>query len=188
MKHPKILSELILNTEYDLAKYKFVLEKFPDAKVFDASTRNVEMVGFKSKLVNQIYSKIEFRNCSNYELHILPYCELEFKYGNKSEIIQVRSMPKQIRLAYRKSVKEKLSPEESKNNVQKLLIGLQKDYKYVDYIKFSKFQLSVKKNEFNEQFLNECRVKILEFIQQNPNCKLDTKCLEPRLKKLLLFT
>lgn len=151
----------IQDLEYQLARHKAVLGVFPSAIVNCHG-------GFQSKSVNQNYTNFEFelRQRGSKELYVLPYCEVEFTYEGKTEIIKVHTLPKAKRLVY---------------------VNWNIDLKgYV--MRFSRLSINLKNNEFKEDMLNACRVQIMSFIKNNPGYKLDDKHLEPRLKKLLVFT
>jgi hypothetical protein len=96
----------------------------------------------------------------------VPFLELNFEYNGVVEKIRVNSSPRSNRLVYIRYDRV------SKNKL----------------INFSRLSVNLKNNNFKDDMLNACRVKILEFIKEHPGYQLDTKHLEPRLKKLLLFT
>lgn len=156
----RIINSAIQDLEYQLAKYRAVQAVFPQARV------NCHFE-FQSKAVNQGYTKFEFelRNKGK-ELYVLPYCEVPFTYGDKTEIIRVHSSPKANRLVY---------------------VNWNIDLKS-HVMKFSRLAINLKNNEFKEEMLNSCRAQIMSFIKNNPGYKLDDRHLEPRLKKLLVFT
>jgi hypothetical protein len=156
----RVIGSTIQDLEYQLAKCKAVQAKFPLARVNCHSE-------YQSKEVNQNYTKFEFEvREKGKELHVLPYCEVEFTYAGKTEIIRVHSMPKANRLVY-----------------IKWNIDLKS---YV--MNFSRLSINLKNNEFREDMLNSCRAQIMSFIKNNPGYKLNDRHLEPRLKKLLVFT
>ena len=159
MGKSKSLQGYIKNIEYSLAKYKFVLSNFPDANIYVTD----KYLGFSSKLVNQIYTKYEFVKGFN-SIYVVPYYELLFDYNGNAETIRINSLPRTSRLAYM-----------ADHNGKKIL-------------KFSKLAANLKNNNFSNNMLNECRVQIMQFVKDTPNCVLDTTHLENRLKKLLLFT
>ncbi len=158
MARARLISDTIKELEYELAKQKAVQAVFPNAKVH-------YYAGFQSKLVNQNYTKFEFERRS-YGLFVLPYCEVEFTFNDKTEKVKVYSQPKANRLVY-------LSWNVDIRN-------------YV--MKFSRIAINLKNNEFKNDMLNSCRAEIMSFIKNNPKYKMDDKHLEPRLKKLLVFT
>lgn len=161
-----ILNSRIANAEYGIAKCKFVQNTFPDAKVSIIKNINDnDIFKFSSKLVNNNYTKYEFSKYT-YALTIKVFTELEFTYNGNTEIIKINSSPETCRLAR---------------------LGWSYD-KHKGIIRFSRFSFNMKKNNFKGDIFNDCRAHIMQFIQANPNCDLDTKHLEPRLKKLLLFT
>lgn len=170
MKHLS-LEEQISKMEYEIAKYKFVMEKFPDATIYgkdyDYSLKRY-ITTFKSKNVNLNYTNYDFSSYYRW-LDLRPYCELKFEYNDKSEIIKIVSSPAKIKLCNVKATKIEFG-------------------KYERTIVFSTFFKRYKVNKFNDKFLNDCRIKILDFIKTNSDCKLDTKNIDPRIKKLLIFS
>jgi hypothetical protein len=161
MSRSKALTQSIKEMEKTLAKYNAVLKAFPDAKIHETYMP----IKFSSKEVNQKYDKLTFS--SNYNtLRVMPYCEVLFEWEGQTETIIVNSSPKYSRLAY--------IPWRRKSNEM--------------VIKFSRLSINLKNNNFKDDMVNDCRVHIMKFIQNNPKCKLDEKYLEPRLKKLIIFT
>jgi len=154
------IDSAIQDLEYQLARHRAVLAAFPGARVNCHSE-------FQSKNVNRNYTKFEFElREKGRELYVIPYCEVNFTYGNRAEIIKIHSLPKANRLAY---------------------VTWNIDLKsYV--MKFSRLSINLKNNQFKEDMLNGCRVEIMSFIKNNPGYKLDDRHLEPRLKKLLVFS
>ena len=158
MTRSRLIKDTIQELEYDLAKQKAVQTQFPDAKVH-------YYAGFQSKLVNRNYTKFEFERRAK-GLFVVPYCEVNFTFNDRTEIVKVYSQPKANRLVY-------LSWNVDIRN-------------YV--MKFSRIAINLKNNEFKNDMLNSCRAEIMSFIKNNPRYKMDDKHLEPRLKKLLVFT
>lgn len=156
----RFIKDSVQDLEYQLAKHKAVQAKFPQAKV--------NCLGeFQARIVNQDYTKFEFEiRDKGKGLYVLPYCEVSFTYGDRTEIIKVHSMPKANRLAY-----------------VNWNIHLNSHV-----IKFSRLAINLKNNNFREDMLNHCRAEIMSFIKNKPGHKLDDRHLEPRLKKLLIFT
>lgn len=161
MPKPKLLSNVIEETENSLCLYKFIAEKIPDVKMHFYGKDII----FSSKSVNSIYTNFEFKTMYH-GVYVSPYVEYEFENNKKIENIKIYSSPRNNRLIY--------------------LDYAPKDRSYV--IKFSRLQVNLKNNNFKDDMLSECRVQILNFIKNNPKFKIDSKHLEPRLKKLLLFT
>lgn len=158
MTRSRLIKDTIQDLEYELAKQKAVQLQFPEAKVH-------YYAGFQSKLVNQNYTKFEFER-RTYGLFVLPYCEVNFTFKDKTEIVKVYSAPKANRLVY-----------------------LQWNVDLRNYVmKFSRLAINLKNNKFKDDMLNSCRAEIMGFIKKNPSYKMDDKHLEPRLKKLLIFT
>jgi|SRR6185436_2661930 len=161
-----IFNKKIEDIEYNIAKCLFIQSKFPDAKVsLIKNAKNEDILKFSSKLVNNDYSKYEFKK-SSYSLTIKVYTELEFLHNNKNEVIRINSSPETCRLA-------------RTGWSHKTRKGI---------IKFSRFSFNMKKNNFKDDIFNNCRSQIMQFIQAHAGYDLDTRHLEPRLKKLLLFT
>lgn len=161
MGQPKLLNQAILDLEKTIAVYKFVKEQVPDARVHSTSYYH----GFSAKSVNANYTNFEFIKGYN-TMFVVPYKELDFDYNGTIEKIRINSSPRSNRLVY--TAYSRLERQTT--------------------IKFSRLKFNLKNNNFKEDMLSACRLKILEFIQEHPGYKLDTKHLEPRLKKLLLFT
>lgn len=161
MPKPKLLSTTIKETEKSLALYKFISEKVPDIKMHFLG----KDVIFSSKKVNSIYSNFEFKTMYH-GVYVSPYIEYEFEYEGEKENVKIYSSPRSSRLIY--------------------LDYSPKDRNYI--IKFSRLQINLKNNNFKDDMLSACRVEILNFVKNNPKYKIDQKHLEPRLKKLLLFT
>jgi len=148
----------IQELEYQLVKQKAVQKEFPDAKWH-------WKIGFQSKLVNQKYTGFVFER-RKHGLYVVPYCEVKVTHNDNTEILMVFGKPKYNRLVY-------LSWNVNLRN-------------YV--MKFSRLAINLKNNEFKNDMLNSCRAEIMSFIKNNPSYKMDDKHLEPRLKKLLIFT
>ena len=155
------LPDYIAHTEHQLARYKLVYSKYPDAKVISGNS-----TVFSSKTVNNDYSKLEFFP-NSWQLIVCPYTELTLEHNGITETLKIHSSPRRNRLA-------------------RVSWRVDKDGKRV--MKFSRFLFNMKRNKFREDLFNSCRTAIMDFIQKNPKCTLDTKHLEPRLQKLLLFT
>jgi hypothetical protein len=158
MSRARLISATVNELEFELAKQKAVQKEFPNAKVH-------YFAGFQSKDVNQNYTKFDFERRS-YGLWVVPYCEVKFEFNGKTEIVKVHSAPKANRLCYLSWNRE--------------LRG--------QVLKFSRLAINLKNNQFREDMLNSCRAEIMTFIKTNPGYKMDDKHLEPRLKKLLVFT
>ena len=161
MAQGKNIKESILETEKKLALYKFVLEKCPDAKVHDSTGFN----GFSSKSVNSNYTNYEFIH-GYHSVYVVPYLELDFKYNDNLHKVRINSSPRSNRLVYLR--------------YDSMVKG--------HVIKFSRLSFNLKNNNFKSDMLNDCRVRILEFIKDHPKYQIDYRHLEPRLKKLIMFT
>lgn len=171
------LKSIVEDAEYTAEKYKFVLSHFPDAKLQKHYPGYISKnPTFISKLVNQQYTHLTF-DSNAYRVTVLPYVKLEFEYKDKKEEIIVHSSPKRNLLAKISAQRNKVTKTYIKDNGE-----------YVKKIVFSRLSINLKNNKFDDKMMNECRAHILKFIQQNPGYKIDDKYLEPRLKKLLVFT
>ena len=165
MKLRKI-NDLIFDLEYHVAKLKTVVAAFPNANYHKDNS-------FSDESVNQIYTGFKFHydgtpnNLSNHpvncRLHVSAYYELPFSFNDQEESILVYSSPKNNLLARRFWNVLKKKPT----------------------IRFTKSSVNLKNNNFKGDMLKSCREEILNFIQEIPNCFLDTKHLDPRLKKVL---
>ena len=158
-KH-KTLEQSVKETKRTLAKYEAILKAFPDARIHETYHPN----SFSSKEVNQNYTNLKFETKYS-RLIVMPYSEIEFEFDGITEMAIVHSSPKYNRLAYIPYMRGK----------EKV-------------IRFSRVSFNLKNNNFKVDMMNDCRVAIMNFIKDNPGYQLDQKHLEPRLKKLLLFT
>lgn len=153
------LADAIKDIEYTLAKHRAVLDKFPDAQMHPWG-------GYSSKSVNKCYTQYTFSS-DHYSLHVLPFCEVEFTHDGIEGLIKVSSKP----------VRNKLAS-----------ISWRTDSNGKRIMKFARFAFNQKSHEFKDIMLNDCKAEIMKFIQSNPGCSIDDKHLEPRLRKLILFT
>lgn len=160
MPRQKELTKAIYDLEFKLAKFKAVLAKFPKAFVNQYDE-------FQSKEVNQQYHAYDFFR-DGWGVTVSPYYELDFEFDNKLHVVRVNSKPLQSKLVYIKS--------DIVNNI------------YVRKIHFSKLSFNLKQNSFKDAMLNDCRIEIMNFIKAHSNYAMDTKNLEPRLKKLIIFS
>lgn len=118
---------------------------------------------FGSKAVNKNYTKFEF--ITSYSgLFVVPYCEVELDHNGMKETIRIHSKPKASRLVYLDR------------------------WKKPQTLRFSRLSFNLKNNQFKDEMLNACRAEMMKYIAANPAYKLDEKHLEPRLKKLMIFT
>jgi len=155
------LNTQIKQTEFNIAKIEFVKSKFPDVKVSFGFDRN--HITFSSASVNDNYTKYTFNH--GYDLSIQIYHELEFTHNEKTETIKVLSIPTSRKLAT-------------------------KIYSYAtkkQRIKFSVFSSKMKKQNLSEELCRAVAAEIMKYIQTAPGAELDTKYLDPKLKKLLVF-
>jgi hypothetical protein len=149
------LGDAILQSEYNIQKYKAILEQFPDASLYD------DIYKFRSKKVNNNFTKLKFIT-KYYQLRVIPYHEMLFEFNGRTEKVLITTIPKSIRLAYSTWSGGK------------------------ECLKFAKLaNLTVK---FKHDMLNECRIEILKFIKKYNNVSLDTKNLDPIIKKLIILT
>lgn len=160
MSRSRLITDTVKELEYTLAKQRAVQAVFPDAKVH-------HYLGFTSKSVNQNYTKFEFQRRS-YGLYVLPYAEVDFTWNDTKEVIKIHSSPRANKLVYTSWRK---SPVNGKR-----------------VMKFARVAINMKNNAFKDDMLNACRAEIMNFIKDNPGYHMDDKHLEPRLKKLLIFT
>jgi hypothetical protein len=171
-KSLKGLDEQFIQIDYITKKLEFVKEKIPDvqAKPYgDLISLNPKFV---SASVNQTYTGIEFRKSYD-TLYVSPYLLLDFTYNGKTEIIRIHSSPGSSRLAY-------VSRYHTKD--------INGNFKTIErQINFSKIQVNFKNNNFNIDMLNDCRIKILEFIDKYPSYKINAKHLDEKIKKLMAF-
>lgn len=159
MTRARDIQDYIKEAEYMVAKHKAILSVFPDTKI-------AGFMNYISKSVNNKYTKLLFTQ-SYSGLFVVPYCEIPFTYEGKTEIIRIHSSPRFNRLAYLSYKKEPISRKR--------------------IMKFSRMTINFKNNNFKGEMLNSCRAEIMKFIAEHPGFHLDTKHLEPRLKKLLMF-
>ena len=165
----KNIDKIVSDYEYWLAKYKFIQEKYPGCNVHQF----YHPITFSSKLVNPKYTKFNISKGYN-TLFIEPYLEEEFEYNGNKEIIQVFSSPRRNRLAHITLPKSKSNPK-------------RKDWGAKRTIIFTKFKSNLGNRNMSDDCWNECRAAIMNFIKDNPNTILDSKHLDPSLKRLLIF-
>jgi hypothetical protein len=156
----RTISEYVNETARTLARYEAVQKEFPKAKV------NMYLE-FSDRAVNQLYTNFTFEK--NYNgLFVVPYCEVHFEHKGHEETVKVHSTPRRNKLVH---LTYDIDPTSKKR-----------------IMKFARMTLNLKNNHFKEDMLNSCKAEMMNFIKDNPGFHLDTKHLEPRLKKLLLFT
>lgn len=158
--------------EYIIAKYNFVLQHFPDAKMSGPTKATQGYVCknpvFKSALVNKTYTDFTFQD-QVYQLSVIPYTTLTFEYKGKTEEIRISSSPGKSRLARTSSKKDTTSG------------------KWVRVIKFGRVAINFKTHDFDIRMMNKCREAILGFIKKNPNMEIDDKHMDPKLKNLISY-
>jgi hypothetical protein len=169
--------DCIAEQEYKLAKLKFVHSVVPDVRKvnnFNPLARYKALnVEFVSKLVNTQYTDVKFITQYN-ALYIAPIIPVTFNYTQgdleKTEEIIIGSSPKLNRLAY---IHYDRKLRSSTNSGER--------------IKFSRFTFNMKKHNFDDKIFTSCRTAIMKYIQEHPGIAIDTKHLEPRLQKLLVY-
>jgi hypothetical protein len=154
------IDEHIQTTEKWLNELKFVKSHFPNAQL----TGGYDYI---SKSVNAVYEKWDFHE-SYSGLYVIPYVELQLTTDDKVQFIKVFSQPKRNVLVHRTWA--------CRNGAG------------VQILKFARMNINVKTHSFKDEMINSCRAEIMKYVQKNPKHELDTKHLEPRLKKLLAFT
>ncbi len=160
------INQRIENLNYGIAKCKFVKSVYPDVKVtIWKNPYGKDYFKFTSKTVNTNCSKHEVVNYY-LELKLNLVSELEFNYNGESEVIKVFSDPEAFPLAK--------AGRYRRNGVRE---------SYIVFYKFDKKDIIL-----TDEILNDCKIKIMKFIKDHPGYKLDTKYLNPRLKKLLIFS
>lgn len=152
------LNKKIEEMEYELAKHKAVIAKFPDAKIH-------YYMGYSSKTVNGEYTGFNFEKQWT-GLYVAPYYEVELEHLGKTEYIKVSSIPRANRLIHK--------TRDRKN-----------DYKPI--LRFCRFAINLKNNQFKEDMLNSCKAEIMNYVKDNPGIPIDKTHLEPRLQKLIMF-
>ncbi len=160
MTRSRAISEFVNETEHTLAKYQAVQKEFPNAKV------NMYLE-FGDRKVNQLYTNFTFERNWN-GLFVVPYCEVSFEHKGQEETVKVHSTPRRNKLVHLTYDTDPISKKR--------------------IMKFARMAINLKNNHFKDDMLNSCKAEIMNFIKDNPGFQLDTKYLEPRLKKLLLFT
>jgi hypothetical protein len=158
------LSNQIKQAEFNIAKIEFVKSKFPDVKVNRSLGFNGDCITFSSASVNDNYTKYTFDH--KYSLSIQVCHELEFTHNGRTETVKILSVPASRKLATKK-------------------------YSYAtkkQCIKFSAFSSKMKKQNLSEELFRAASAEIMKYIQTSPGAELDTKYLDPKLKKLLVFT
>ncbi len=158
---PKTVDKKIKELELELATHQAVLAAFPDAKVNAWGQ-------FSSKTVNKRYTAFDFENIRGIGVYVLPYFNLDFTFNNSPAIVKVYSSPKRNKLAY-------IALDFSGGSYKRKL-------------KFARLVANMRINEFKGDMLNSCMAEVMKFIKDHPGIALDKKYLEPRLRKLLLFT
>jgi len=162
------LQDAIPDLEYVAAKYKYVLENIPDCiiqKVFHGYITKSPI--FAAKSINQSYTDLDFF-CNKNIAAVVPYSKLPFTYKDKTEDIIIHSLPKKSTLA-------KITFDRVGGT-------------YIRTLRFSRLSFNMKNNNFDEKMLNQCHTNIIKFMKMNTDAKVDMKHLEPRLKKILVFS
>jgi len=159
---PQLLKNSISELEINLAIQKAVFNKFPDAKINYAGE-------LSSKTVNKEYNRYSFFK-SAYGISLKLRYELEVNINGQIHIADIHS--------------------DSNREYSILYVTSSESNKYfkLDTIKFPNYIKTFKRCKVRSDIFNECRVEILEFIKKYPHYKIDNSNIEPRLKKLLIFT
>jgi hypothetical protein len=165
----KNIDKIVADQEYWLAKYKFIQSKYPGCNVHNSH----RPVTFSSKLVNPKYTNFNISKGYN-TLFIEPYLDEEFEYKEVKEMLRVFTFPRRNRLAHIVYPKRADDPK-------------RKDWNGKRTIKFTKFKINLDTRNMGDNCWNECRAAIMKFIKDNSNVTLDTKNLDPSLKKLMIF-
>lgn len=161
------LNKRIENLNYSIAKCAFVKSVFPDVKInVSKSLEGKDWFRFSSKTVNTSYTNYDIEKGYR-TISLSLYSELEFTYNSKSEPIKVFSEPERIKLAKASTYR--------------------RNGDWGKYIIFYRFSFSKHISPLKDEALNKCRNEIMKFIKQHSDYKLDTKNLDSRLKKLLVF-
>lgn len=163
MYYAKDIDLAIKELEKSVLLYNFVKEKIPNVKVhFSKNSKNHT---FFSKYVNSNYTNFEFIQGRD-KIYVAPYIELDFEHNGVVEKVKISSSPRRSRLVYYKYIYQKRK----------------------SVIAFARLAINFKNNNFKDDMLNACRLQILTFIKNHPKVELDSTHLEPRLKKILMFT
>lgn len=161
------LNKRIKNLNYSIAKCEFVKSVFPDVKInVSKSIEGKDWFKFSSKTVNTSYTNYDIEKYYK-TINLSLFSELEFVYDGKSEPIKVFSDPEKIKLA--KASNYRRNGERGK------------------YIIFYQFSFSKHIRPLKDEALNKCRNEVMKFIKTYSDYKLDTKNMDSRLKKLLVF-
>jgi hypothetical protein len=162
------INNRIENMNYVISKLQFIKSVFPDVKIQTyKSSDGKDWFQFSSKMVSTNYTNYDIENAYR-AINVNLYSELEFVYNGKSEIVKIFSDPKKIKLAKASTYR--------------------RNGEYGRYIIFYKFSFSKHVSPLKDEALSKCRNAIMMFIKQHTDYKLDTKNLDARLKKLLIFT
>lgn len=147
-----LLSDKISLIDYELIRYKFVLEHFPDVSLNDKKFKPE----FSSKSVNSNYNSWKFDD--SFHLSMSLFHDLEFNYGNKSEIIRVASIPYTTKIAY----------PIAKNGSTEI-------------------QFRKPKCKLNKKLQNDLHLAISKYISDHPIWKINSENLDKRIKQLLFL-
>lgn len=158
-KNDKII-KVIEELEYELAKIKYLFDKYPDIKI----SRGV----YSSKLVNQDYDDF-FVQSSYHSLEFGALKKIDFQHNGKIENLCIYSIPLNNRVINREF---KYSKNYSKKE---------------DILVFTKFFQTVKTKKFDDAVISRMRKEILKYIEEYSNAKIDTQNLDDKMKKLLNF-
>lgn len=121
--------------------------------------------GYTSKIVNGTYTNFKFQKEYG-RLYVIPYCIIPIN-NDAEDTIEVYGSPKRNKLAYTSWRLNAAGKQE---------------------IRFCRFSINQKNHNFKDDMLNDCKAQIMKFVGDNPGYVLNTKHLEPRLQKLLMFS
>ena len=157
----KQTSSEIQQKQFELAKLKHLQAIYPDIKYF----RGI----FSTKQVNENYDEVLIE--STYSgLELKAYKKIEFKYGELITETKVFSSP----------------------YINKIAV-ISYEYDYVKHtskskIKFTRYCQTFKSKKFDSIVLKKVRESTIQFLDQHKNYIIDDTNLDPKLKKILLFS
>jgi hypothetical protein len=186
-KHANI-DDAISDSEYVLAKYKFIKNLYPDITLNGYYNGFVSKdPHFLSKTINDTYTKFSFdirwSSARNKDKILVAYrfSEIEFDYNGKKEIIKVYASPRNKTVASIERPDTFAIPKIGNGTVQKKV-------KFEKTIVFTPFIKNLAESKYDEKLLKECQAIAINFIQNHSDCKIDKTNLDARISKLLLFT
>lgn len=151
--------------EYNLAKLKFVQEKYPNMKLQE----NGDNYMFSDKTVGAAFTKTAIEHVYHDELRLRVYDEMEFRHNGKGERITIDAIPRTCKIAY-----------------------VHRDWQTKkSTIRFARPLFKIKgKNasDLGKALYKDVCIAILEFIKNRPGIEINKDGLDPRLKKLIIFS